>query len=115
MRYLGIAAFPGGATKAFGSDFSKMWDIIFICDGCACVLLNGSQACKICIASNKAPVDRKKRSCGKLVALICFIAGSASGMLPSILAKQAGYKNPLPQHQKYFPCRLCLWGWEWYK
>ena len=49
----GIAAFPGGATKAFGSDFSKMWDIIFICDGCACVLLNGSQACKICIASNK--------------------------------------------------------------
>ena len=29
-------------------------------------------------------------------------------MLPSILAKQAGYKNPLLQHQKYFPQALSM-------
>ena len=35
----------------------------------------------------------EKSSCGKLLLLIRVIAGSSSGMLPSILGKQAGYKN----------------------
>ena len=44
----------------------------------------------------------EKSSCGKLLLLIRVIAGSSSGMLPSILGKQAGYKNTSGTSKKVF-------------